>query len=175
VTVLGTDAIAYSTIARHLRETRWIAGKGEGMAFCPDGVGQAVLTGLEEKPFSSGQDLAKRVGIPPSTVHQRLTNSLSFVAKHLRHRNNLCINYYFLDVVSKRVQEIARGTEAQLAARVQISSEGLRIVCSVQHTGWQSFLTLDESWFYFSTDHGIMWLRENEPPAQREKHMIQAK
>jgi hypothetical protein len=36
-------------------------------------------------------------------------------------------------------------------------------------------LTLDESWFYLSTDHEIIWLGEGEAPPERKKYMIQAR
>jgi hypothetical protein len=36
-------------------------------------------------------------------------------------------------------------------------------------------LTLDESWFYLSTDHEIIGLGEGEAPPERKKYMIQAR
>jgi hypothetical protein len=44
-----------------------------------------------------------------------------------------------------------------------------------QHQSWEFLLTLDESWFYLSRDHEIIWLRESESPIEKEKHMIQVK
>jgi hypothetical protein len=119
-------------------------------------VDQAILAALEERPFSSVRDLAKRTCILLYTIHWRLTNSISFVVKHLRW-------------IPRRLNE------AQLAARVQISSELLRIIRSVEYYGWQYLLTFDESWFYLSTNYKIILLRKDEPSPARKKHMIQAK
>jgi hypothetical protein len=157
VDVLNTEAIAYSRVTRYLGEARWTTGKAEKTEMkTQDVVAQAILAVLEELPLSSVRELAKRKCIPPTTVYRRLTNSMRFIVKYLRwvpHKLN----------------------EAQLATRVQMSNEMLRIVHSAQHQGWEFLLTLDESCFDLSTDHEIICLRESEPPTEREKHMIQAK
>jgi hypothetical protein len=47
-------------------------------------------------------------------------------------------------------------------------------VRSIEYQGWQYFITLDELWFYLSTDCEIIWLPDGESPSERERHMIQA-
>jgi histone-lysine N-methyltransferase SETMAR len=42
-----------------------------------------------------------------------------------------------------------------------------------QSRGWHDIVTLDESWFYFSTDHERIWLAPGEKVPDRERHMIQ--
>jgi hypothetical protein len=46
--------------------------------------------------------------------------------------------------------------EAKLAARVQVLNKLLTILRLAEHQGWQYFVTLDESWFYLSTDYEII-------------------
>jgi hypothetical protein len=122
------DAIADSHISKHLTETRSMGGKDEIPEMDgPDVVDQAILTELEERSFSLVRDLAKRTDIRRSMVPWWLTNSLGFVMKHLH-------------------WTVHRVNEGQLAARVQISDELLRITCSVEDHGWQSLLILHESW-----------------------------
>jgi hypothetical protein len=38
-----------------------------------------------------------------------------------------------------------------------------------------NIVTLDESWFYLSTDYEFVWLRRNEKVPGRERHTIQSK
>jgi histone-lysine N-methyltransferase SETMAR len=40
---------------------------------------------------------------------------------------------------------------------------------------WHDIVTLDESWFYLSTDHEMIWLQSGEKVPERERHVIQSK
>jgi hypothetical protein len=44
---------------------------------------------------------------------------------------------------------------------------------SIKHHGWQFIITLDELWFYLSTDHEQIRLRVEEQPPERPKNTIQ--
>jgi hypothetical protein len=84
VTILGSDAIAYSTVTKHLRGTQYTADKEviiklEGL----DAINQAILAALDEYLFSSVQDLSKRIYISPTMVWRRVTNFINFVVMHL--------------------------------------------------------------------------------------------
>jgi hypothetical protein len=57
--------------------------------------------------------------------------------------------------------------------RATLSIEILRQLRSIGHHGWQFIITLDESRFYCSTDHGQIWLRVEEQPPERTRHAIQ--
>jgi hypothetical protein len=46
-----------------------------------------------------------------------------------------------------------RPTDAQWQIRIDRSNELLRLLESAQANDWQSFMTLDESWFYLWTSH----------------------
>jgi hypothetical protein len=65
--------------------------------------------------------------------------------------------------------------DAKLAARAHISNELLIILRSAEHQKWKYFVTLDESWFYLSTDYEIIWLPDDESSSEREKYIIQAR
>jgi histone-lysine N-methyltransferase SETMAR len=49
----------------------------------------------------------------------------------------------------------------------------LRQLPSIGPHGWQFIITLDESWFYLSTDHEQIWLRVEGHPPERPRHTIQ--
>jgi 16S rRNA C1402 N4-methylase RsmH len=75
--VLGADAIAYSIVARSLRERQFtsiLVDRHEESA--TSRIDQAILDGLEQYPFSSIQELARFTCIPTTTVHRYLTQSL---------------------------------------------------------------------------------------------------
>jgi hypothetical protein len=40
---------------------------------------------------------------------------------------------------------------------------------------WHEIVTLDESWFYPSTDYEFVWLPRDEKVPERERHTIQSK
>jgi hypothetical protein len=83
------------------------------------------------------QNLAKRTCIPQIVVWQRLTNYIGFIVKYLY-------------LVLYKMNNI------QLPTKAQMSNELLRIVRSIEYQGWQYFITLDELWFYLSTDCEII-------------------
>jgi hypothetical protein len=39
---------------------------------------------------------------------------------------------------------------------------------------WHDTLTLDELWFYFSIEHGRIWLAPEEPVPDKERYMTQS-
>jgi hypothetical protein len=39
---------------------------------------------------------------------------------------------------------------------------------------WHDIVTLDESWFYLSTDYELAWLPRDENVPERERHTIQS-
>jgi histone-lysine N-methyltransferase SETMAR len=113
-----------------------------------------MLDALEQYPFSSIRGLARFICIPTTTVHRHFAQSLSFVVKHLRW-------------VPRTL------TPTQKTERATLSIESLRQLRSIEHHGWQFIITLDESWFYLSTDHEQVWLRGEEQPTERPRNIIQ--
>jgi hypothetical protein len=47
-------------------------------------VAEAILKAIADEPFSSVRKLARHICLSRTTVHQHLTHSLSFAARHLR-------------------------------------------------------------------------------------------
>jgi hypothetical protein len=45
---------------------------------------QAILAALEDRPFASVRRVSQLTHLPSMTVYRRLTQSLGFVARHLR-------------------------------------------------------------------------------------------
>jgi hypothetical protein len=48
--------------------------------------------------------------------------------------------------------------------RFTLPVELLHQLRSIEHHDWQFIITIDESWFYFSTDHEQISLRVEEHP-----------
>jgi hypothetical protein len=72
-------------------------------------------------------------------VYRHLTKSLGFVRKHLRWVPHTL-------------------TDTQKAQRVTLPNQLLLELLSIKHHGWHFVITLDEPWFYLSTDHQQIWL-----------------
>jgi hypothetical protein len=99
------------------------------------------------------RELAKSTCISRATVWWGLTGYLGFVVKHLH-------------LVSHRL------TDAQRQIRIDRSNELLRLLESAQANDWQSFMTLDESWFCLWPSHEKVWVQAGQQPPERMKHMI---
>jgi hypothetical protein len=153
--VLGSNAIAYSTVTKYLRQKQLpsiLVDPPEEPATTV--IDQGILDAFEQQPFSSILELAKLTCIPTTAVYRHLTQSLGFVVKYLRW-------------VSHSL------TATQKTERVTLSIELLRQLRSIEHHGWQFIITLTESWFNFSTDYEYIWPRQEEQPPERPRHTIQ--
>jgi hypothetical protein len=64
-------------------------------------------------------------------------------------------------------------TPTQKTEPATLSIELLRQLRSIEHHSRQFIITLDESWFYLSTDHEQIRLRVEEQPPERPRHTIQ--
>jgi hypothetical protein len=90
VATLGPDAVSYSSVTRNLRKARFSASKLELRPADVqrdrdlDDSDQAILAALEHSPFASVWQLSRLTHLPSTTVYRRLTQSLGFVARHLR-------------------------------------------------------------------------------------------
>jgi histone-lysine N-methyltransferase SETMAR len=91
--------------------------------------------------------------ISTAIVWRRLTRYLGLVVKHLRWVPHSL-------------------TEAQWQIRIDWSIELLRRLESAHANEWQSFMTLDESWFYLWTSHEIFWVQAGQQSPEMVKHMI---
>jgi hypothetical protein len=93
-----------------------------------DDSDEAILSALEERPFSSVQQLSRATHLPAATVYRRLSEKLGFAGRHLR---------WVSDILSYD----------QNAIWVQCSQSLLTILREQQTRAWHDTVTLDESWF----------------------------
>jgi hypothetical protein len=88
IRVRGENVIAYSTVAKYVRSARYPLKQdtpsAEPMPIEANPVGQAIMTGLADYPFSSVRELSRLICLPRSTVHRRLTRPCHFIIRHLR-------------------------------------------------------------------------------------------
>jgi histone-lysine N-methyltransferase SETMAR len=160
VATLGQDAVADSTVTRYLREIRFHPSTKAKASIeipqVPDDSDEAILAALREAPFASVRQLARLTHISAAKVYRRLTRSLGFTARHLRWVPHSL-------------------SDAQKQERVEQTQLLLRKLTSEQRRGWHDIVTLDESWFYLTTQHESIWFPETEKVPERERPMIQSK
>jgi hypothetical protein len=149
VQLLGPDVIAYSTVTFHLRASRGMAETEERHSgLSPDVIEDAISRALNQSPFASVRELARSSYLPARIVWRRLTGSLGFIVKHLHW--------------------VPHGlTDMQWQIRIDRSIELLRLLESAQVNDWQSFMTLDESWFHLWTSHEILGVQAGQEPPER--------
>jgi hypothetical protein len=149
VATLGPDAMSYSSVTRYLREVRFPPSKPEphpaDVQRDFDDSDQAILAAPEDGSFASVRQLSRLTHLPATIVYRRLTQSLGFVACHLRWVPHAL-------------------SDAQKGERINLSRRLLRMrMLEVQrHRAWHDIVTLDESWFYPSTDYEFVWLPQDE-------------
>jgi hypothetical protein len=86
--VLGPGTVAYSTVTNYLRK-RSFAGPSERPSHVPeiegaDSIDQAILQALDEAPFASLRQLAKRILIPMTIIRYHLVNRMGYKVKHCK-------------------------------------------------------------------------------------------
>jgi hypothetical protein len=117
---------------------------------------EAILLASSEEPFASVRRLARTVRPYPSTVYD-----------HLRHKLGLTVRY--LHCVSDLLSEADKHTRAQL------SFELFEMLQRQKDRAWHDIVTVDEDWFYFTTDHDQIWLPEGTEAPKREQITVQSR
>jgi hypothetical protein len=160
VATLGRDAMSYSSVTRYLREAQLPPSKPEphpaDVQRDLDDSDQAILSALEDSPFASVRQLSRLTHLPSTTVYRRLTQSLGFVARHLR-----CVPHALSD--------------AQKGKRVNLSRRLVQMPEVQRDRAWHDIVTLDESWFYLSTHYKFVCLQGDEKVPERELYTIESK
>jgi hypothetical protein len=64
-------------------------------------------------------------------------------------------------------------TEAQKPQCLTLSNKLLRKLRSFNYQSWQVIITIDDLWFYFTTDYEQISLRPDQKPPEKPKHTIQ--
>jgi hypothetical protein len=95
-----------------------------------DAIENVILLALDEQPFVSLRQIAKRVLVPMSTVRDRLISKMAHKLKYYRW-------------VSHRL------SEAQRQTRVTTRKHLLDLLHSIQHHGWKYLVSLEKAWFIF--------------------------
>jgi hypothetical protein len=130
VTTLGPDVVSYSSVTRYLREVRFPPSKPDhhpaDVQRYLDDPDQVIFTALEDSPFASVRQLSRLTHLFSTTVYRRLTQSLGFVARHLRR---------VLHALS----------DAQRGERVNLSRQLLRMLEVQRDRAWHDIVTLDRS------------------------------
>jgi hypothetical protein len=111
-----------------------------------------ILVALTVFPFHSVRTLASSLKIPRSTTYDHFQRG-NFPVKYLRWVSRT------LDPYGKRV-------------RVGMANSMLMTTAAVRHQSWPYFLTVDESWLFYSTDYEQMWLPQREKAPTRTKRII---
>jgi hypothetical protein len=118
-----------------------------------DPIGKAVLEALDEIPFASLRQLAKRTLILVTTIRYHLVISKGY-------KLNQCKKVpHKLSAAKKRIQ-------------VTISRSLLNLLQSIRHNGCQHLVTLDEAWFYFANQDEQIWLPDFEDHREIPGYMI---
>jgi hypothetical protein len=88
VNLASPDAVSYSSVTRYLCEARFPPSKPEphpaDVQRDLNDSDQAILSALEDSLFASVRHLSRLTHLPSTIVYRRLTQSLGFVARHLR-------------------------------------------------------------------------------------------
>jgi hypothetical protein len=85
---LGAEEVSYPSVTCYLRDAR-LSPHTHPVTFSEPGPANddsndAILLAFAEQPFTSVQQFTRLTNQPRSTVHRRLTQSLSFRVRHLR-------------------------------------------------------------------------------------------
>jgi hypothetical protein len=139
VAVLGTEAVADSTITRYLRQDHL----------------PAIMS---EPPTKARSPLPKTQFLTPLRNNHSLVFKFSKAHLHSEHHGRSAFNKFTR--VCREVSSLVSHdlTEPQERQRVTLSNHFLRELCSIKHQDRQFIITFDESWFQFTTDHEQIWL-----------------
>jgi hypothetical protein len=91
------------------------------------------------------RQLSRLIHLPSTTVYSRLTQSLGFVARHLRW-------------VPRALSDAQKGERVNLSRRLL----RMRMLKLQRDRAWHDIVILDEFWFYLSTDYEFVWLPRDE-------------
>jgi hypothetical protein len=156
---LRRDAVPYNTVICYLHDGHCSPSSQRTASVevsrALDDSDEAILSSLDDNLFASRRQLSRLTHIPSTTVYRRITNSLGFTAHHFRWSPNTL-------------------SQAQKKQRVELTRQLLRTLQIQCDRTWHDFVTLDESWFYLTTDHEFIWLPESGEVFERERPIIQS-
>jgi hypothetical protein len=126
------DAVSSSSVTHYISEAQLPPSKPElhpaDFQSDLDDLDQVILATLEDSPFASVRQLSQLTHLPSTTAYRRLTQSLGFVARHLRWVPHAL-------------------SDAQKGERVNLSWRPWRMLEVQRDRAWHDIVTLDESRF----------------------------
>jgi hypothetical protein len=88
IATFSEETIAYNMVANYLREAQISPGNPTTLSVTTsphiDESDEAILSGLQELPFSSVRQLSRAAHRLKTTVYRRLSAKFGFTARHLR-------------------------------------------------------------------------------------------
>jgi hypothetical protein len=155
VTVIGPDAITYSTLTKYLRQRQFPSVACDLSEEPPRiAIDNDIRDGLEKEPFSSIHEQAKFTCIPTTIVHQHLTPSPGFIVEDLRW-------------VPHSI------TDTQQVQSFTLLKKVFHKLRSIKQQDWQFMITRDELLFYLTTNYEQIRLRPDQEPPEKWKHTVQ--
>ena len=152
--IFEDDAIPYSTITYHIRRESWVdfieSDKNKGGRPPNYRIDNLILKELNDDPTKSCRQIAHCIGYSVSSVHYVLSVRLGYKPYNFRWIPHV-LNF------------------SQKMARVNDSKALIEILKKAKRNGWHFILTGDESWFFYRTPGGIMWLPEGEQPPSKAR------
>jgi histone-lysine N-methyltransferase SETMAR len=160
VATLKDGAKSNSIVMHYLRKSSFSSPKTPQSSESPNPIlnesDEAILLALSDEPFASMRQLARRTHLHPSTVYD-----------HLRYKFGVAVRY--LHWVPHLLWEADKYTRAQL------SFELFEILQHQKDMTRHDIVTIDESWFYLTTDHQRIWLPEETEGPERERISFQSR
>jgi hypothetical protein len=88
VATLGSNAVAYSSVTRYLREARCLPSREEAppveIGREVDDADRDILFALGENPFASVRQLSRLTSLPSTIVYRRFGQSPGYTTHHLQ-------------------------------------------------------------------------------------------
>jgi hypothetical protein len=160
VSTFKGEAKPYSTGTYYLRKPSFSRAKTPQPSESPAPIlnepDAAILLALSEESFTSVRQLAPRTHLHPSTVYDHHMHKLGFTVRYLRWGPRLL-------------------SEADKHAQAQLPFALFEILQHQNDRAGHDIVTLDESWFYFTTEHELIWLPEGTEAPERERITVQSR
>lgn len=141
--IFEDDSMAYSSITYHLRKKSWteIPEEAKNRGGRPPNyrIDFLILQELNSDCRLSCHQIAKNIGYSYTSVRYVLTERLDYKPYNLR-----------------QVQHVLNFGQKQISFDYSIKL--IEILKRAKKNGWQFISTGDESWFFYRTPGGIIWL-----------------
>jgi hypothetical protein len=160
VATLKGEGKSDGTVTYYFRESSFSSPEtprpSESPAPILNELDEVILLVLSEEPFASVRQLALTAHLCHSTTYDHLTRKLGFTVRYLR---------WVPHLLSKTDKH----------PRAQLSFELFEMLQHQKDRAWHDIIMLNESWFYFTTNHERIWLPEGTEAPKRERITVQSR